>query len=312
MNTEPKYAEDMELDEWLDAIQSGNDLSDVFTDYRFPTEDLLNEFIERIQEWDEQLIRLLLRKFLDFGPSLGIDDTILDGLIRRNNVEVESEERDFYRRLLNGKIDTWSSLTWIIDCLPNYPRQALAVIDAYFFAHMQQLPDGRYNSLEDSRSIIRSKYISPVTSDRMVDDLSSREFEFIVAAIFARSGYDVVVTQESRDGGCDVIATRQTGGVTERILVECKLHRSRVGVAVARGVLGILEANHATKGCIVSTADFTKDARKIATKTARLDLHGPQWLSNRLNSEYGIHWANRVDQVISEGRRAAAQSDVSQ
>jgi len=312
MNTEPKYAENMELDEWLDAIQSGKNLSDVFTDYRFPTEDLLNEFIERIQEWDEKLIRLLLRKFLNFGPSLGIDDTILDGLIRRQNVEEESEKKDFYRRLLNGKIDTWSSLTWIVDCLPNYPRQALAAIDAYFFAHMQQLPDGRYNSLEDSRSIIRSKYISPVTSDRMVDAVSSREFEFIVAAVFARSGYNVTVTQESRDGGCDVIASRQTGGGTERIMVECKLYRSRVGVAVARSVLGILDSNRATKGCIVSTADFTKDAQRIAKKSARLELHGPQWLSDRINSEYGIHWANRVDFVVSEGRRAAAQSDNSQ
>lgn len=53
-------------------------------------------------------------------------------------------------------------------------------------------------------------------------DLSPREFEELVAAVFERNGYSVTLTPATRDGGCDVIATKNTDGIPIMLLIECK------------------------------------------------------------------------------------------
>ena len=44
-------------------------------------------------------------------------------------------------------------------------------------------------------------------------DISSREFEELIAEVFSQQGYNVEITPATRDGGCDIIATKEISGI---------------------------------------------------------------------------------------------------
>lgn len=98
--------------------------------------------------------------------------------------------------------------------------------------------------------------------------LTSREFEHLVAEVFRQQGYSVEVTQKTRDGGCDIIATRNIGGIPFMVLIECKRYdrKNHVGVQLVRSLLGVQTDRKANKGVLVTSSTFTKSARKFAER----------------------------------------------
>ena len=97
-------------------------------------------------------------------------------------------------------------------------------------------------------------------------DMTPREFEYFVGSVFETVGYDVQVTQATRDGGCDIIATKNDGLVPYMILIECKhYHRNhKVDVGLVRGLYGVQSDRKANKAVLVTSSSFTKDARQFA------------------------------------------------
>lgn len=98
--------------------------------------------------------------------------------------------------------------------------------------------------------------------------LSSRQFEELVAEVFIRQGYSIEVTPATRDGGCDIIATRNIGGLPFMLLIECKCYvrNSHVGVQLVRSLLGVQTDRKANKAVLVTTSSFSKDAKKLAER----------------------------------------------
>ncbi len=101
----------------------------------------------------------------------------------------------------------------------------------------------------------------------LLHSLPPRKFEELIASVFHKSGFDVELTPETRDGGIDIIAVRRDdlcGGSLN--LIECKryLPHNTVGIGVVQRLYGVVEQHKATKGIIVTTSSFTKDARKAA------------------------------------------------
>jgi len=97
--------------------------------------------------------------------------------------------------------------------------------------------------------------------------ISPRRFEELVAAVFRNSGFDVQLTPETRDGGADIFAVRRdglTGGALH--IIECKRYEPsrKVGIGVVQRMLGVVEHHRATKGVVVTTSTFSKDARDFA------------------------------------------------
>ncbi|TFZ40197.1 restriction endonuclease [Soehngenia longivitae] len=103
-------------------------------------------------------------------------------------------------------------------------------------------------------------------------NLSSREFEEFVAELFRQQGFDVALTPETRDGGCDIIATKNIGGLPFMLLIECKKHAKRnpVGVSLVRSLLGVQADRKANKAVLVTTSSFTKPARQFAERQQHL------------------------------------------
>lgn len=97
-------------------------------------------------------------------------------------------------------------------------------------------------------------------------DLTPRKFEELVASIMEDFGFDVNLTQQTRDGGRDIFAYMKNAVCNFLTFVECKkyAHDNKVGVEVVRNVIGVHHLHGPSKSLIVTTSYFTKDAIKEA------------------------------------------------
>lgn len=96
--------------------------------------------------------------------------------------------------------------------------------------------------------------------------LEPQEFESLVADLFNQYGFNALVTQKTRDGGKDIIATFEMGGIIYTTYFECKQQSFNrpVGVDVVRELYGVMQKDNIDKGIIVTTSRFTKDAEREA------------------------------------------------
>lgn len=97
-------------------------------------------------------------------------------------------------------------------------------------------------------------------------ELSPRKFEELVASILKDLGFDVELTQATRDGGRDIIAHVRNAVCSYLTHIECKRYApdNKVGVGIVREVLGVHHIRKATKSIIVTTSFFSNDAIKEA------------------------------------------------
>lgn len=88
-----------------------------------------------------------------------------------------------------------------------------------------------------------------------------REFEQLVGQVFRGWGYNVTRSEPGPDDGVDLVATKGS----ERILVQCKHWRAqRVGVKVVRELHGVVAAQGASGGYVVTSGVITQEAWAFA------------------------------------------------
>ena len=95
-----------------------------------------------------------------------------------------------------------------------------------------------------------------------VAQMSWQQFEVLVAEYFRRQGFSVTANGGSGpDGGVDVWLQKGS----DRYLVQCKHWRARrVGVEVVREMYGLIAAQRLAGGYVVTSGDFTEEARGFA------------------------------------------------
>ncbi len=124
---------------------------------------------------------------------------------------------------------------------------------------------------------INDLYSRIIQSPDVLYRIDSREFEYLVADIFTKHGFDVELTPPTRDGGVDLIACRKDNITGPNLyFIECKHWRQakKVGVAIVRQILGITYSQPSTKGLIVTSSYFTTPAKHLEqTNKYRLTLH---------------------------------------
>jgi len=104
-----------------------------------------------------------------------------------------------------------------------------------------------------------------------------QEFEELVGEAYRRKGYFVTETGGGgADGGVDLVLRKSS----EKLLVQCKHWKlDKVGVKVVRELYGVVAAEGATGGILVSSGTFTQEARDFA-RGKPLDLiDGPELLN---------------------------------
>lgn len=300
----------LSLQEWLFMINITQDERDyLIEDSHFPTDAHREEYLSTIAERSDREIKLLLKSFLITHGTLGNDALIRKILFQKSSAEKIKEyrlESDFLDRLLTLKLP-WDGMNWILDLLPDYPQEALKAISAYFLAHIQFLPDGRYHGLSDAEAIIRCRYLNATHSPEMLmAALTPREFEQITAECFTRLGDQVELGSGSRDGGIDVKLIRKTATGTEIILIQCKLYNDPVGVAAIRDLKGTIEAHHANKGIMITSSTFTADAIAFANTAKRVELVDFPTLDRLFNEAFGARWPTLINTILNRMRRKDA------
>lgn len=123
----------------------------------------------------------------------------------------------------------------------------------------------------------RRRLVDKQTSLQSLRNLSWKDFEFLVAEAYRRQGYTVEYSLgRGADGGVDL--TLQRNG--RMALVQCKQWKTTsVSVPVIREMFGLLTAEKADEVVVITSGDFTREARSFAeAKPIRL-VDGPQLLA---------------------------------
>jgi YVTN family beta-propeller protein len=106
--------------------------------------------------------------------------------------------------------------------------------------------------------------------------LDWRQFEDLVGAAYRLQGFTVLPTSPGADGGIDLILTRRD----ERTFVQCKHWKAwQVGAPVIRELYGLVAANRATRGIVVTSGTFSREAIEFARQTGTELLDGPAVLA---------------------------------
>lgn len=102
--------------------------------------------------------------------------------------------------------------------------------------------------------------------------LDPSEFEDYVAhRIFARQGYQVLNTRDTKDGGIDVLITDEYG---RQAVVQCKRYKGTVGSATVRELYGTMIHTGAVRAYLATTAEISNDARAWAEDKPIILLDG--------------------------------------
>ncbi|MHA4837881.1 restriction endonuclease [Sphingopyxis sp. MSC1_008] len=199
------------------------------------------------------------------------------------------EAGNIQRVLFNGFIDFLDPATGIEkrSCLMSIlvDRQAFCAIDLArvdpktCFKSLKGVSAATLSSLisiapvmeldtEDRRFIEGRVVGSSLSHETNLAAISWEDFEHLVRELFekefAARGGEVKVTQSSSDGGVDAVAFDPdpiTGG---KIVIQAKRYTRTVGVSAVRDLYGTIMNEGASRGILVTTADYGPDAYNFA------------------------------------------------
>ena len=91
-----------------------------------------------------------------------------------------------------------------------------------------------------------------------------KDFEDLVGEAYQRKGYSVTESGGGgADGGVDLVLKKDD----EKILVQCKHWRAvKIGVKIIRELYGVVTAEGATGGIVITSGQFTREARDFASR----------------------------------------------
>jgi restriction system protein len=293
----------MPLDSWL-ALVLGGKRDKVYPSNAFPSAEMRERYLRGIGSRSEEEVLSLLRAFLVGSSTYGHDDFNL-GLLRKGLRP--PRPREYTRRLLQAAQTgdpVWEGIWWVLDLLPHAPKEAENVINAFILGYGLVLPDNAFYGLSDALIVLRAKFMEQVPPRQVLLDLTTRDFEFLVSALYHDRGYDTEVTRATRDGGIDVIARKDSPGARETIVISAKRYDPDVPVADVRELHAVQADYRATKGVLATTAHkFTSDAADWAARHGALELVPYAELAVMLNEAFGPHWPSRVTEIVARERR---------
>lgn len=111
----------------------------------------------------------------------------------------------------------------------------------------------------------RERLLDDTAENREADALNGmswQEFEMLVGEAYRRQGFNVrELGGGGADGGVDLVLTKND----QTVLVQCKQWRTfKVGVKVVRELYGVMAAQKAHGGVVVTSGVFTQEAKDFA------------------------------------------------
>jgi restriction system protein len=133
------------------------------------------------------------------------------------------------------------------------------------------------------------------------------DFEHLIREIFEKefsiNGGEVKVTRASRDGGVDAIAFDPDPIRGGKIVIQAKRYTNAVGLSAVRDLYGTVVNEGATKGILVTTADYGPDAYEFAKGKPLTLLSGSNLL--HILEKHGYH--AKID--LKEAKKALSEKN---
>ncbi len=118
----------------------------------------------------------------------------------------------------------------------------------------------------NTKEIITSIY----NDNEILYTIDPYKFEEVIGELLHSKGFEVNISQKTRDGGYDILAITKQGGIPFKMLVECKRYKNTVGVGIVRSFCDVIETEKANKGILVTTSYFSKPAVERKSKKGEL------------------------------------------
>ena len=162
----------------------------------------------------------------------------------------------------------------------------------------------------DERFIDARDAIGDIDQATNLAAMDWEDFEHLVRGLFekefARRGGEVKITQSSSDGGVDAVAFDPdpiTGG---KIVIQAKRYTKTVGVSAVRDLYGTMQHESASRGILVTTADFGPDAYRFSAGKPITLLTGANLLhlldKHGIRAKIDIREARKVLNLRDHGR----------
>ena len=161
------------------------------------------------------------------------------------------------------------------------------------------------NSLTMSETAILQKAIRNISlatntvTQNKFESMDGIEFEKFCQILIERMGLAVERTSPTRDGGIDLVANCSNILFTGKYYIQCKRYSGSVGVGAVRDLYGVVTAEKAVKGILITTGTFTNSAIEFANdlQLELIDKKGIQEIMNMDNSSNeekaeDISWLN--------------------
>ncbi|MCP8467885.1 restriction endonuclease [Pseudomonas sp. ZM23] len=131
------------------------------------------------------------------------------------------------------------------------------------------------------RKKLRANVANARESGQTIEGISWREFELLVGETFRRKGFTVIEKGgNGPDGGVDLVLHLGT----DKYLVQCKQWKAiNVGVTVIREFFGVMAAEGAAGGFVVTSGKYTQEAKAFADGRNIQLVDGillKRWISN--------------------------------
>ena len=135
---------------------------------------------------------------------------------------------------------------------------------------------------EDARFVSSYEVAASLDDSYNLAAMDWQDFEHLIRELFEKEfsegGGEVKVTQASRDGGVDAIAFDPDPIRGGKIVIQAKRYTKVVGVAAVRDLYGTVVNEGATKGILITTADYGPDAYEFARSKPLTLLNGSNLL----------------------------------
>ncbi len=160
----------------------------------------------------------------------------------------------------------------------------------------------------DKRFVESYEVASSMDTSTNLAAMDWADFEHLIREIFEKefqvNGGEVKITQASRDGGVDAIAFDPDPIRGGKIVIQAKRYTNTVGVSAVRDLYGTTMNEGATKGILVSTADYGPDAYEFAKGKPITLLNGGNLL--HLLQKHGYH--AKID--LREAKKILAEREL--
>lgn len=200
---------------------------------------------------------------------------------------------------------------YVVICEPSLPiREPLATQQTYEYWLDKINSNCRISNDEVTLNIAIPFLLNKIwASPEILREIPSKDWrilEEMIAEIFSGFGYNVELKKMTRDGGADIIAFGKRDGKNEKILIECKHWRNKIGVKPIRELIGVavIQGELPTGIILATTSSFTRDAKKISLNSTipiELDLRDHRDILTWIKDYHAIELSqDNVRQVLAQ------------